>query len=95
MSTMQVLRAKGANKPVSHKVKIPAELGRRIADLDKRVQAAGLEVDWDGPLINTLTGLADAVERDLSGAALTGEPGSESAGAGGAAAANASAALVA
>ncbi|WP_432263411.1 hypothetical protein [Cupriavidus sp. TMH.W2] len=69
MSNLQVLRTKGANKPVNHKVKIPADLAKRLEDLDKRVQEHGLEVDWDTPLVDTLTNLADAVERDLATAA--------------------------
>ena len=63
---MEVLRVKGANKPVSHRVKIPADLSRRLADLGDRVQALNYEVDWDAPAVKALSDLADAVERDLA-----------------------------
>ncbi|WP_425953298.1 hypothetical protein [Ralstonia pseudosolanacearum] len=86
MSTLEVLRTKGANKPVTHKVKVPVELANRIDELNNRVKAQGLEVDWDAPVLKTLTDFADAVERDLA-TATSGANGAANDGAAAAAAA--------
>lgn len=65
MSTLQVLRAKGATKPVNHRSKIPADLAQRIAAIEAKVKESGLEMDWDAPVVNVLTSLVESAERDL------------------------------
>ncbi|AQH06084.1 hypothetical protein A9R05_43210 (plasmid) [Burkholderia sp. KK1] len=83
MSTLQVLRAKGASKPVTHRSKIPADLAKRIEAVEAQVKERGLEIDWDAPVVNILTTLVESAERDLQALGENGGPAGAGQAAGG------------